>query len=367
MQDSGASPCCSLHWALSWWGHRTRPRIGLWIFAGFWVFATAVIRPRWLTATVTAAAGVAPLLPWAFLNWRALRNPFGLPFYELYRPHGTDRLELLSDFEPILRFRWSNLLQNTASNALNQAGEFVSYLGGNAVAVAFFFALILLGYQRWQPAQFRWCILLMWLGATAGMALFGVDGTFSASQLHVLFLPVMVIYGLAFLALWDRLGIELPSSGRPSSACFMWIVGTPLFLGFLASPKRVNWPPYLPPVIHYFSDWLSPDEAMASDIPWATSWYAGRTSLLLPLNIGQFELIHSERLLGAPLVGIYLTPFSGDRRTYADVVNGRYRDWARFVLHEVKPSDLRGWVLTTAVALPLDGEAIFFADRPRWQ
>lgn len=342
--------------------------IGLWIFAGFWVFAVAVIRPRWLTGLLTAAAGIAPLLPWAFLNWRALRNPFGLPFYELYRPRGADKLELLSDLEPLLRFRWSDLIQNTASGALSQAGDFLSYLGGNVVAVAFFFAVILLGYRRWQPSQFRWCILLMWLGAVAGMSVFGVDGVFSANQLHVLFLPVMVLYGLAFLLnLWDRLGFELPLLRKAFLGLLYVIVGAPFLMGLIASPKRMNWPPYLPPVIHHFSDWISPGEAMASDIPWATAWYAGRTSLLLPLNIGQFELIHRERLLGAPLVGIYLTPFSGGSRTYADIVNGRYREWARFVLHEVKPGDLRGWMLTTAVALPLDGEAIFFADRPRWQ
>ncbi|MBE2179483.1 MAG: hypothetical protein IAE97_03345 [Chthoniobacterales bacterium] len=342
--------------------------IGLCIFAGFWIFATAAIRPRLLVAPIVAAAGILPVLPWALLNWRALRNPFGLPFYELCRPPGIGRLEFLADFEPLLRFRWTNLIQNTATHAMNQAADFFSCMGGNVVAVAFFLAVILHGYRHWLPAQFRWCILLMWLGAASGMSVFGVEGTFSAGQLHVLFLPVMVIYGLGFLlALWDRLGLDQPMLRGTFLAMLYLIVGAPLLLGFIANPKRMNWPPYLPPLVHHFADWLSPGEALASDIPWATAWYAGRTSLLLPQNIGQFELIHREQLLGGPLVAIYLTPFSGDQRAYADIVNGRYREWARFVLHEVKPADLRGWVLTTAVALPLDGEAMFYADRPRWQ
>ena len=57
--------------------------IGLWIFDGFWIFAVATLRPRWLTAFATPAAYVLPLLPWALHNWRVLRNPFGLGFYEL--------------------------------------------------------------------------------------------------------------------------------------------------------------------------------------------------------------------------------------------------------------------------------------------
>jgi hypothetical protein len=106
---------------------------------------------------------------------------------------------------------------------------------------------------------------------------------------------------------------------------------------------------------------------MAADIPWATAWYAGRTSMLLPESIEQFELIAVEGFLGKPLVGIYLTPFSGNERAYGAIVNGRYREWARFVLREIKPEDLRGWMLTSAINLPIDGEAIFFADRPRWR
>jgi hypothetical protein len=138
-------------------------------------------------------------------------------------------------------------------------------------------------------------------------------------------------------------------------------------LSLWTTGKRINWPPYLPPLIERFSQWIDAREVMASDIPWATAWYAGRVSLLLPESIEQFELIHSERLLGAPIVAIYLTPYSGDRRTYADIVNGSYREWARFVLREVKQDDIRDWIISAAVNLPVDGEAIMFADRVRWR
>jgi hypothetical protein len=342
--------------------------LGMWIFAGFWTFVVMVIRPRWLVALAAPALYVIPLLPWAWHNWRALRNPFGLTFYELYRKHGTDPLAWLADFEPIMRFKLSDFLANTGEQTLSQVSSLFTYFGGSIVAAAFFLAVFLHVFRRWLPSQFRWAILLMWLGAAAGMCVFGVDRAVSVNQLHILFLPVMVFYGLAFLlVLWSRLGFELPLVRAIFIVLLFAVSAVPLVGTALSTPPRVNWPPYLPPLITRFSQWVEPKEAFAADIPWATAWYADRTSLLLPENIGQFELIHSEGLLQAPLVGLYLTPFSGDRATYESIINGRYREWARFVLREVKPEDLSNWMLRSAINLPIDGQAIFYADRPRWR
>ena len=342
--------------------------LGLWIFAGFWMFATAMIRPRWLTALATPVIYALPLLPWAWHNWRAVRNPFGLPFYELYRKPRTDPLALVADLEPLLRFNTGDFLINTATQAIAQASQLFTFLGGSIVAVAFFLAVFLHVFRQWQPAQFRWAILLMWLGAALGMSVFGVDRAVSVNQLHILFLPVMMFYGLAFLlVLWSRLGFEQPLLRGAFITALYLTAAVPVLGTALTQTPRVNWPPYLPPLVTRFSQWVEPGEALASDIPWATAWYAGRLSLLLPENIGQFEVIHSEGLLRAPLVGLYLTPFSGDQPAYARIINGRYREWARFVLREIKQEDLANWMLRSAVNLPIDGQAIFFADRPRWR
>ena len=342
--------------------------IGLWIYAGFWIYAACVLRPRWIVAIISPLVYALPLAPWALHNWRELRNPLGLPIYELARSAGSEPLALTANFEPFLRFRWDIILQNTFEQSLSQVSNFTSFIGFNIVAAAFFFAVFVHTFERWQPAQFRWAALLMWLGAMAGMSLFGVSEEISANQLQVLFIPVMVYYGLAFLlGLWDRLEFSQPALRMAFIAVLYLIVSAPLALNLWTTGKRINWPPYLPPLIELFSQWIDKNEAMASDIPWATAWYAGRTSLLLPESIEQFEIIHSERLLGAPIVAIYLTPYSSDRRTYADIVNGRYREWARFVLREVKQDDLRDWIITAAVNLPVDGEAIMFADRVRWK
>ena len=342
--------------------------IGGAVFAGFFVFVLAVFRPVPRYAFAALAAYAIPLLPWAWHNWQSLRNPFGLVFYELYRPAGTDALTLLADFEPMLRFQWSDFLHNFVNQLLLIMGSFPSYIGANLVAAAFFLAVFIQVHPRWTTAQFRWAVFLTWLGATAGMAVLGSGEPVSANQLQMLFIPVMTGYGLAFLlSMWSRLEIVQPVLRLLFVVLLFALVSIPLVLGLLNQTRRVNWPPYLPPMMARFEQWLQPDEAMASDIPWATAWYSRRTSLLLPASVEQFELINGENLLGQPLVGLYLTPFSGGGRAYSDIVNGRYGEWARFILREVRQEDLRSWMLGTAINLPVDGEAVFFSDRARWR
>lgn len=341
--------------------------LGFALFAGFWLFAVIVFRPRWLVALAAPAVYVVPLVPWLWHNWSVLRNPFGLPFYEIYVTPQMSKIALLSDFEPQLRFSAGAFLVNTGGQALDLAGQLFPYFGGNLVAVAFFLAVLFLPCARWQAAQFRWAVLLMWLPLTLGMCVFPAEGPVSINQLQMLFLPVMTVYGLAFLLnLWERLEIPMPIMRVAFLVVLYATVSAQLLFNLTLTPAKSNWPPYLPPLMQRFSLWVGRDEAVASDIPWATAWYAGRTSLLLPESIEQFELIHSERFLGMPLVGLYLTPASGELRTYADIINGRYREWARFVLREVSPDDIRSWMLNSAINLPIDGGSIFFSDRARW-
>jgi len=342
--------------------------VGVGIFAGFYVFVLALIRPIRLVALALPAVFALPLLPWMAHNWLALRNPFGLAYYALARPAGTDRLAWLADFQPVIRFRWADLLANFGTQTLDLAHGWFESLGGNLVAAAFFLAVGLQTFRRWQPAQFRWAVLLMWTGATVGMCFFGAQPGIAAGQLQMLFTPIMTAYGLAFLlVLYAHLQQPQPLLRFAFLGLLFAGVGAPLVLGMMSTPKRLNWPPYLPPLVERFRDWVEPGEAMASDIPWATAWYARRTSLLLPESIEQFEIIHAERFLGGPLVALYLTPFSTNDRAFSGIINGRYREWARFVLREVKQEDLRSWMLNSAVNLPIDGESIFFADRPRWR
>jgi hypothetical protein len=277
-------------------------------------------------------------------------------------------LAFAADLEPRIGFQWSSFLANTAEHATKQFAEIFGLLGYNIVAAAFFLAVIFHVFPKWEAAQLRWAILVMWTAAFAGMSIFGAGDAVSVNQLHILFLPVMLFYGLGFLLLlWSRLGFEQPLLRTAFIILLYAAVAAPMLAAAGGRSLRFNWPPYVPMLVQKLGDWIGPDEALASDIPWATAWYANRRSLLLPESAEQFELINSERLLGAPLVAIYLTPASGGEKTYAGIVNGRYRDWARVVIDELGTKTPSSWRLRSKVNLPIDGASLLLADRNRWE
>jgi hypothetical protein len=74
-----------------------------------------------------------------------------------------------------------------------------------------FFVALLHLFKRPETANFRWCILSMWIFAVFGMAVFGMpDSTeLQSNDLHVLFVPLMTFYGFALvLVMWSRLEIN---------------------------------------------------------------------------------------------------------------------------------------------------------------
>jgi len=342
--------------------------IGLCIFGGFLIFITVALRPRLAVAAGAASAYLFPLLPWLWHNFKHTGHPMGFARFALMRPAGMDKSAFAANFEPSLAMHWTDVWANTAAQGTEQLTQLFGLLGHNIAAPAFFLAVLFLPFGRWVTAQFRWAVLLMWAGAFAGMSVAGVGSPLSPNQLHVLFLPVMVLYGFVFLfMLWERLEFELPLLRTGFIFALFAVTALPLYFSMSGRTPRFNWPPYLPLLVQKLGDWVGPGEALASDIPWATAWYSGRRSLLLPESLEQFELINSERLLGAPLVAIYLTPASAGGRTYADIVGGRYREWARVVLDEHNTQIPKSWRLRSKVNLPIDGASILLADRERWK
>jgi hypothetical protein len=139
----------------------------------------------------------------------------------------------------------------------------------------------------------------------------------------------------------------------------------PLAHILITASGRVQWPPYVPPYIAILggSDgWTQPDEVIASDMPWAVAWYADRKCLWLPDTVANFMDMHDFNRLNAPIVGIYLTPISGDGRFFSDIVKGEYKDWSPFVLRNLP----KGFPFQSYTALPIDNECVFYADRNRW-
>ena len=252
---------------------------------------------------------------------------------------------------------------------LGQMGSIYEYLGRVLLAPVFFVALLHL-FKRPETADFRWCILSMWIFGVIGMAIFGMaDVTqLQSNDLHLLFIPLMTFYGLAFiLVMWSRLEINIRLV-RLGFLGLLYIVSALPFLHqflILIGPPtgRVQWPPYVPPYIAILGQWTREQEIIASDMPWAVAWYADRRSLWLPNSIRDFLSLNDEGRLKGQVVGLYLTPLTGNRSFISEIVKGEYKDWAPFI---TRTANLKDFPLKAITPLPIDGECVYYSDRDRW-
>jgi hypothetical protein len=243
------------------------------------------------------------------------------------------------------------------------------YLGQALMAPVFFIALLHL-FKRPETSHFRWAILTMWLFGLIGMSVFGLPEPkgLRSNDLHVLFIPLMIGYGLAFvLVLLTRLEINIKLvrlgfltllfvlSSLPFIQNFLLLIGGPQFL--------VQWPPYVPPGIALLGQWTTEKEIIASDMPWAVSWYADRRSLWLPVTIKDFIALNDFKKLDNEIVGLYLTPVSAYEPFLSEIVKGEYAEWAPFILRNLQTKE---FPLKVSTVMPINQECIFYADRDRW-
>lgn len=175
----------------------------------------------------------------------------------------------------------------------------------------------------------------------------------------------MTCYGLAFLLMqWNRLALDQRFARIGFLTLLFVLCGFPMITTMLLAPAKasVRWPPYVPPYISVLKDWMKPEEIIASDMPWAVSWYADRRSLWLPETVKAFSDFNDYGVFGAPVNGLYLTPISGSQNTLGDILKGEYKDWATVILRRL---DIQKFPLKWATLLGLDNECMFFADRDR--
>ena len=365
-----------------WWAVATGVLFGLlalthaltlWIFAGALLFALFYFMPRGRDAAVMLAIVAIMYAPWMWRNTKVCGNPFGLGWYAgLYQIKGSEgdimrSMDLKpSDVSPPL-FR-----VKIQGQTINQLNNIYKLLGSVIVAPVFFLAMLHI-FKRPETAVFRWCILLMWITAVLGMSVFGlgsetVGGEMQSNDLHVLFIPMMTFYGFALvLVMWARFDIRVRLVQIFSMGMLYFLSSLPFIQQLIELEKppagRVQWPPYVPPFIAILNTWTNDREIIASDMPWAVAWYADRKSLWVPKTIKDFVDLSDYQLLGNHLIGLYLTPVTGDSRFMRDIVKGDYKEWAPFVLRQVNVKD---FPLRAVTPLPIDNECVFYSDRDRW-
>jgi hypothetical protein len=166
------------------------------------------------------------------------------------------------------------------------------------------------------------------------------------NNLHLIFLPVMTGYGLAFLSvLWTRLNLPLHipvvRNGHFIMAIFISALPTMLTAPTRISMavaghelQRVNYPYYYPKLLVQYSNMVKKNEAIATDIPWAVAWYGNRAAIWLPKDRGQLERLREDgKLRGQPITGMLLSRFTLDSSPYmlTDARTENY-PWREYVL-----------------------------------
>lgn len=336
------------------------------IFVGALLYVAFSFRPRGLHALIMLGVFLVVYTPWLVRNYQVCGNPLGLGVYSLLQGVTQSESEMMRSMKMgAVAFSPTTFHSKLQGQAIFQLNHFYELLGASIMAPMFFVSL-LHSFKRPETASFRWLLLVMGAAASIGM---GVDGLAvheeaQSNALFILFVPLMIFYGLAItLVLFTRLEITMRLGRLGLIAGIFVISAFPLLGNLLIQQGIFHWPPYVPPFISILNTWTNDNEIIVSDMPWAVAWYADRKSLWLPTTIEDFVKVNDFNELGSPLVGLYLTPISGDSAFRREIVNGEYKDWAPFILGMV---NLKNFPLHAVTTLPINRECIYYSDRNRW-
>ncbi len=362
----------------------------VWLFLGLVVYVAFSFRPRGLTAFLVIGVFAIIVLPWFIRNVSVSGSPLGSGIYGLYNglAGGTEGV-VMRNFDPENDpLPTDGMPTKLIISSLRQLEKLHLLLGGIVVAPMFFLSL-LHPFRRPEIASFRWAVFLMWLPAVLAMSIFGLTSLFGheravldSNQLHLLFVPLMTGYGLAFLSvLWTRLGLpaHYPMVRNGHFILVIILSAAPLLL---TTPQRISrgvrtkglphWPPYIPAGITRLGDWTEENEIIVSDVPWAVAWYADRMSMWLPSTQDQFEDLGTYgKQRGTPFAGVFLTPMTTNARLGTQIMRGEYGEWARLILRgemfkfQVDVID-PDFAFPFATPMPTSNQSFFYSDSRRW-
>ena len=343
----------------------------IWMFAGALLYVALSFRPLGRDAAVMAVIFMAMYTPWMIRNYQVCGSPVGLGWYSgLHGLRGTESQLMRSMEVSLAGLSPLTFREKVQTNTVDQMLSLTSALGASMMAVIFFVTLLHI-FKRPETASFRWAIFAMWLCAVLGMSVFGVPegiGGLAANDLHVLFIPLMICYGLGFvLVLWTRFEVNIKLARLAFMSLLFFVTSLPFIqstLQMLAGPRiQIAWPPYVAPYIAIMGTWTTENEIITSDMPWAVAWYAERKSLWLPDTIQDFLTLNDYKQLNGAIVGLYLTPVSGYRGFINEIAKGEYKEWAPFITHNVSTRD---FPLKVSTPMPYENECTFYSDRDRW-
>ncbi len=345
----------------------------IWIFLGALIFCGLFFPSRWKYLGMMLAIFLVMYSPWLIRNYRTcggFGGMGGLAWYSgLYQVRGSESSIMRSMEPPLGGVGVKAFPVKCIRQIQEQMSSIFKYLGFSIVA-PFFFVTLLHPFKRREIAVFRWAVLVMWLAGLLGMGFFGIDEqAFPSNDLHILFVPLMTLYGLVFiLMLWSRLQVSYIRLVSISFIVMLFVLsGIPFISTFveLVGPREllIQWPPYVAPDIINFRTWTREDEIVMSDMPWAVAWYADRASLWLPTTPENFTELSDYKRLKYPVVALYLTPVSGDKPFLAEIANGEYAKWQDIIVHKT----VGKFPLHYFLPRPMYRQCTAWFDRNRWE
>jgi 4-amino-4-deoxy-L-arabinose transferase-like glycosyltransferase len=317
---------------------------GLTRYAYAWMILPVVIylllvagQRRFLGAALVFVAFALVFAPWIVRNYRISGTPLGTAGYALYEtsalfPEQTLQRSLEPDFSRgVMAPLTEKLLSNTRNILQN---EFPKFAGG-WVGI-FFMAGLLVGFPHPSVSRLRY-FLIACLGVFVVVQALGrtqlseMIPEINSENLLVLFVPLVVIYGVSFFFLLLN-QIVLPIRELRYVFIALFFLSTCFPLGFsLLPPKTIPivYPPYYPPALQSVGTSLKPNELMMSDIPWASAWYGRVQAMWLTLSPRGFMEINDYQ---KPIQALYISPATMDSRFLSHWIQPGEDGWSNLIL-----------------------------------
>lgn len=311
----------------------------------------------WASAAVFVALFFVAISPWLIRNVAVSGSPLGLaPYMAL----NETSLFAENSFERTLapNLEGQGVMSALQTKSLKNLQRFYQTdlrTIGEGFLICLFFTTFFYRFVRHSVHTLRWCLALS-LGIFLLIASYFGDATF---RLVLMFWPFIILYALGFfILLLDRLQLKVKLVNMGVTAAVIFLSAVPMIFTLLPPRATPPYPPYAPGLIIYVSDLLQPEELMCTDLPWATAWYGGQNSLLLPFNLEQYYDIND---IMHRISGLYFTPITRDQPYIRGLRSPRYISWLPILEGRI-PGD---FPLTQGIPLR-DMEQIFLSDRARW-
>lgn len=346
--------------------------VAIWIFAGALGFSAVYFRRRGAAVLVLVLAFALVCLPWVVHMYRVSGSATGIANYALFDGlGGTTDSRMRSTEGPMLETLELRFFRTKIQDGVvSQLTRLTDGLGGNLIALAFFVCL-LHSFRRTEVNALRLAVLIMFVGAVLGMSLLGILSTpspgLNVNQFGVLFLPIMLGFGLAFiLVVFSRREAAMSSVGRffLFAALFLASSVSMIFTLLPRNTPPFQYPPYFEPALSRIGVWTKSSEIIGSDMPWAVAWYADCKSLYIPNKFKDFMGLSDNAKLPGTLAGLLLTPVSRDSPLFSGVLKGSYTDYQQLIFGR---ADMPFFPFHEGVLLMGDPTSyIFYSDTRRW-